>query len=176
MRVGCINRRILTLRKEDSVMKSGACFILGLVLLFCSNTNNANSEELRIKYKEFQGKIVEMIYDSSDGRLALRIPQEFGIGSEELNYLKKEVEFLTSQKEPLKLGTSGYTFIFKGGYPIWAPYGAWRSEGHFKCLLFAEGVTVTNNNEIHVYGEISRPSHYYPYSDNAGYPPQSWQW
>lgn len=154
-------------------MKSGACLILGLVFLLCST--NANGEELYIKYKGFQGKTIEMIYDSSDGRLALRIPQEFGIGSEELNYLKKEVEFLTSQKEPLKLGVSGYTFIFRGGYPIWGPYSAWSNKGHFKCLLFAEGVTVVNN-EIYVYGEISRPSHYYPYSNNAGYPPQSWHW
>lgn len=153
-------------------MKSGACFILGLVLLLCST--NANSEELCIKYKEFQGKTVEMIYDSSDGRLALRIPQGPGIGEKELSYLKKEVEFLTSRNEPLKLGTSGYIFIFKGGFPIWAPYSAWSSEGHFKCLLFAEKVTVVDN-EIHVYGEIHK-GHYYPYSDNAGFPPQSWHW
>jgi hypothetical protein len=166
-----------TLPKEVILMKRLVYLFLTFVLSACSQDVEKKefleNKETVIKYGKLKGKDVELIYSSHRGRLALRIKTDSVMGEEELAFMKKEVEFLTSyHKEPVKLGKSDYIFEYGGGYPIWGPYSSHftSEDGNYtnhKCLLFVEGVIIEDKT-IKAFGSVSK-GYYYPYSDNAGF-------
>lgn len=137
--------------------------------LAVSQTNVVVHEEdgsFSVAYTNFNGHAVSLEFDAPTKRIALKAKSEvrfeFGGTDHSLEFLKDEVARLTSATNVVTLA-NGYSLQFNGGYPTWAPYTANYKSGIFRCLMFAEGASVTSNKVIVVSGLISKPLGYYPY-------------
>jgi len=129
-----------------------------------------DSNEQVLQYATYKGMPVQLY--NSDGDLIVRISVgEYwgehwykGYQDSALVYLMHEVERLTTgQKVPL--GTTGYTFQFTGGNPIWGPHmSVWGKKGTYSCISFAENAT-WKNKSITAAGSDRpiTPEMYYPY-------------
>ena len=100
-------------------------------------------EEIIIRYGEFWGYPVDLVYDSERKRATLRIyrhAEKFGLSDDRaLEFLIKEVaRFTTGEKVPV--GKTGIHFHFKGKGPIWGPHTSTGPGYSAHCLFFAEEV------------------------------------
>jgi hypothetical protein len=118
-------------------------------------------------YSTFEGDLVELVYDGSR-RVELRIHLGSGnydqifLDGSAMQFLKGEAMRLAKTPQGVKLGNTGYSFVFTGGYPLWGPYGAWEcKKGHFVCLVFAERA-VMRGKTIYARGTKEKEK-YYPY-------------
>ena len=76
--------------------------------------------DIVVKYGEFEGRPVELVVESSTGKVAVRIPfvcknglgemQDTSAGQRALKFLNNEVMRLTSSSMTKQLGSSGYIF------------------------------------------------------------------
>ncbi len=155
-------------------MKILKFIITVLIILLVSNilaerVAYCDDKELIIKYKEFKGRPVDLVYNNKTGQVNLRILLNGpSFGEDELAFMKNEVEYFTSIKKEIGLGKSGYTIKFMGGYPIWAPYGeAQGIKKEWECLLFAKKAIIIEKH-IYIWGEKEKDKYNYPYSSKAG--------
>jgi hypothetical protein len=128
--------------------------------------NGGDFYEMATPYTNPDGRSFELVFDLRGTKLTLRTPStnfKPNVGLDpELDMIKMEVIRLTSATTPIKLGDSGYTFRYEGGYPIWGPsmqtvHGKWHQN-----LLFAEEGKLTGL-QITARGLPEHPTGYYPY-------------
>jgi hypothetical protein len=120
-----------------------------------------------VRYGEFEGEPVELVVNRLGGTAVLRVHHAVGSGKDFLpgttEYLKAEVEKFVTAKKPVRLGQTGKTFEFTGGYPIWGPHSSYvGDEGHDTSLYFADGVTIAGD-AITGKGPAEMGKGYYPY-------------
>lgn len=150
-------------------MKTIICLIiLELFLFYPTNSICSNEEYIIVTYHTKPPHSIEMvIQEGYHDKIFLRIPQSRPINKDVLVNVKEEIEFLTTQKNPLEM-KNGYTFIFLGGYPFWK-----ESENADYIYINFANIILTNNKEIYVWGEINKEKNY-RYSEKAGYPISKW--
>lgn len=129
-------------------------------------TKTLQSGELILKYKEIGIYNIELVYNLLDSSVAVRLQSETSLpNKDELDILKAEVVHLISTKDVTKLGKTGFSFRFKGKYPIWGPYTAVGPGYRFHCLMFAErGSFSITDRGIRALGRNGKIG-YYPYPE-----------
>jgi len=151
-----------------------ACVVLG-VLLASATTSSAKratwqldsgrAVEFTVPFAEFEGGIVEFVYDVKSTRAHLSVAVDSHVlHDDELQFLTDTVMRIVAAEGLYRLGDSGFFIDFKGRYPIWGPYTTLASCGAFVSLFFGERVSMSGNT-FTVHGEPTRPpySWYYDY-------------
>lgn len=120
-----------------------------------------------IAYTNFNGHPVSLEYNPQTRQATVRaksdIGFEFGGADHSIEFLKNEVVRLMSATNGIALA-NGYTFRFKGGYPIWSTSIVNYKSGIFRCLTFAMAEPVTDAKVFLTYGLEYQPYGYENYS------------
>ncbi len=114
-----------------------------------------STTDVVIGYAQFEGRPVQMVVDTERRKVWLRIPYDGKTHEKDLAYLKQEVLRLTNTQKSIVLGNTGYTFAFKGGYPIWGPFQSVGPGYHHDNLLFGEEASIVDtrvNKEVQALG------------------------
>lgn len=139
------------------------------VLAACASTQKKQREwnesyETRIQCGTYGVYPVELVFDRYDNKIVLRIvyppSKVVGFGQESLNFLKYEVVRLVHNRTT-KLGKTGYTFTFAGGYPDWGPYESHMITYWTDSLTFAHHASI-EGKRITAWGVDKKPG-YWPY-------------
>ena len=114
-----------------------------------------------VAYTNFNGHPVSLEYDPQTRHVTIRaksdVAFEFGATDHSTEFLKNEVVRLTSATNAVTLA-NGYSFRFRGGYPIWSTSVVNYKSGIFRCLMFAMGEPVTSDKVI-----VAKGLEYQPY-------------
>lgn len=108
---------------------------------------------------------VQLVYTPNDEFIKLRIcfDNEKWSNEKALEFLRTEVNFLV-QSGQTEVG-DGYSFVFTGTYPVWAPHRQFDGDGKsFQYLQFTNGGSVTGK-KIVGNGTEKIIGKYYPYLD-----------
>ncbi|MDP3836554.1 MAG: hypothetical protein Q8Q67_00345 [bacterium] len=131
-------------------------------------TKNVGMENpIVIKYSEYNGQPIEIVYDSIQKRISLRVHEDYVCGGDkELQVLKTKVSEICTSEKIITIGNSGYSLCFLGGFPEWSPYHSLGPNYSNACLLFSSKTTL-KNKVFYITGENNKRG-YYPYADSVG--------
>ena len=120
-----------------------------------------------VAYTNFNGHPVLLEYNPQTRQVTVRAKSdvgfEFGAADHSIEFLKSEVIRLTSATNGIMLA-NGYSFRFKGGYPIWSPSIVNYKTGIFRGLTFAMAEPVTDAKVFLANGLEYQPYGYENYS------------
>lgn len=127
--------------------------------------NFSTQEKTTVSFNGVTGNQINLVR-THDGGLGVSLPRFLNSsGKDEFDILRREVEFLTSQKKPFLLNGSDFTISYQGGYPVWEPVISVTNT----TLVFAKGSVLVGQKHIIIHGETKK-SRVYLYSAEAGYP------